>query len=93
MQSMLEFYADQEPNAQSTIDIFKDEWISILPDALCAGSTNLFDDPRIAWVHSVFNICGKSVLELGPLEGGHTFTLHNLGANTVTSIEGNSARS
>jgi hypothetical protein len=42
------------------------------------------------WPHSQFNISGKSVLELGPLEGGQTYALHNLGASTITAVEGNS---
>lgn len=90
MQSMLDFYADTEPNAQSTVDIFKGEWLSVLPGGLNSGWADLFNVSRVAWPNSLFNISGKSVLELGPLEGGHSFALHHIGAATITAVEGNS---
>ena len=90
MPSMLDFYADTEPNAQSTVDIFKGEWLSVLPGGLNSGWADLFNDNRVAWPNSLFNISGKSVLELGPLEGGHSFALHHIGAATITAVEGNS---
>jgi hypothetical protein len=42
------------------------------------------------WPHGVFDFTGKSILELGPLEAGQTFALHELGARTITAVEGNS---
>jgi hypothetical protein len=90
MQSMLDFYADSEPNAQSTVDIFKGEWLSVLPGVSNSGWIDLFNVSRVAWPDSLFNISGKSVLELGPLEGGQSFALHNIGADTITAVEGNS---
>jgi hypothetical protein len=90
MQLGLSLHATQEPTSQATVDIFKDEWWSQLPDGLRSGSAGLFGDPRVAWANNQLDISGKSVLELGPLEGGHTFTLHSLGADTITAIEGNS---
>jgi 16S rRNA A1518/A1519 N6-dimethyltransferase RsmA/KsgA/DIM1 with predicted DNA glycosylase/AP lyase activity len=64
--------------------------------AVCAsrrtelGWADPFNVDRVAWPNSLFDISGKSVLELGPLEGGHSFALHNIGASTITAIEGNS---
>jgi Protein of unknown function (DUF1698) len=90
MQSMLDFYARAEPSAQLTVDIFKGEWLSILPGRLNSGWADLFTDARVAWPNTLFDISGKSVLELGPLEGGQTFALHNIGAKTITAVEANS---
>ena len=45
--------------------------------------------PAQNWALSLLgSIEGQSVLELGPLEGGHTYMLHKAGAN-ITSIEAN----
>lgn len=78
------------PTAQLAIDLF-DGWTSKLPDELGVKSGNamLFDDGRTHWALGLLgSIEGQSVLELGPLEGGHTYMLHKAGAN-VTAIEAN----
>lgn len=62
----------------------------MLPDGLRSGVFDLFHDPRVALAHSVLDFSGKSVLELGPLEGGHTFGIHSLGASTIIAVEANS---
>jgi hypothetical protein len=90
MKSILDLYSNNEPTPQSTIDIFKDEWSSKLPDGLSAGSADLFNVDRVMWPQTRFDFSGKSVLELGPLEGGQTYALHNLGASIITAVEGNS---
>ena len=90
MNSVLDFYAMQEPTVQQTIDIFKEQWSSKLPGQIQSGSLDLFEVERVMWPHRMFDITGKSILELGPLEGGQTFALHKLGARTITAIEGNS---
>ncbi len=80
------------PTPQSTIDII-DGWISILPanlDAKTGGYAPLFDDNRVTWaIEKLGGVKGADVLELGPLEGGHTYMLHQAGAKSITSIEGN----
>jgi SAM-dependent methyltransferase len=49
----------------------------------------LFDDPRITWVvDHVGGVDGFRILELGPLEAGHTAMLHDAGASVV-AIESN----
>ena len=78
------------PTPQLTIDLI-DGWTSRLPDELNvkAGQANLFNDARTDWALSLLgSLEGQSVLELGPLEGGHTYMLHKVGAN-VTAIEAN----
>jgi hypothetical protein len=80
------------PTPQSTIDII-DGWISILPanlEAKTGGYAPLFDDDRVTWaIEKLGGVKGADVLELGPLEGGHTYMLHQAGAKSITSIEGN----
>jgi hypothetical protein len=80
-------HAGHAPNHQSTIDIFKGEWISKLPEELVSGSAVLFDDERIRWADKIFGVDGKRVLELGPLEAGHTYMIHRLGAKEVVAVE------
>src|SRR5438874_1385363 len=80
------------PTPQSTIDIL-DGWASILPAELGAntgGYAPLFDDHRATWaIDQLGGVKGASVLELGPLEGGHTYMLDRAGAKSITAIEGN----
>jgi len=79
---------------QSTLDIFKGQWSSKLPDTfgkLEAGYAALFEDPRISWaVEQIGGVQNKKILELGPLEAGHTYMLENLGAASIVSVEANS---
>jgi hypothetical protein len=90
MHPTLELYATQQPTPQATADIFKDVWLSTLPEGLRSGSMDMFHDPRVALAHRFFDFSRKSVLELGPLEGGHTYGIHALGASSITAVEGNS---
>ena len=59
-------------------------------ESVHTGVTPLFDDPRIRWAESVFGgFQGMRALELGPLEGGHSFMLDRGGATSVDAIEAN----
>ncbi|MEH2069893.1 MAG: class I SAM-dependent methyltransferase [Nostoc sp.] len=91
--SILEQYIKSAPSPQIALDIFKNEWSSKLPAPLAdlkAGSVPLFEDPRIDWAASQLGgIQGKTVLELGPLEAGHTYMLECLEAASIVSIEAN----
>jgi len=91
--SVLDRYVTTIPNAQNAVDIFRGEWSSVLPEAAgasSAGFSNLFDDARIKWfIDSIGGVSGKDVLELGPLEGGHTWTLEQRGAASILAIEAN----
>jgi hypothetical protein len=50
----------------------------------------LFQDPRIDWaVRTLGGVEGAAVLELGPLEGAHSWMLEQRGAASVTAIEAN----
>lgn len=95
----LDFYVNSYPTDFNSINLFKNEWSSILPGELAAfgGGSQLFDDSRVKyWVNkiseyfpvSLSNPSLFNVLELGPLEGGHTFMLSKNGWN-ITAIESN----
>lgn len=87
------------PSDQNALDLFAGEWSSQPPanrPDLKAGATPLFDDPRIAWAHHRLmemgledGFRGREVVELGPLEGGHTYLIDRLEARAVTAIEAN----
>lgn len=91
--NILDEYVTLTPNPQNALDIFKGEWSSKLPEPLAnlrAGSVPLFEDSRIEWCVAQLNgIEGKTVLELGPLEAGHTYMLERFGAAEIVSIEAN----
>ena len=75
------------------LDIFEGEWASRFPppfEALNAGSIPLFQDSRVHWMfQELGGIGGFRVLELGPLEAGHSYMLDRSGAAAVLSIEAN----
>ncbi|MEH1894348.1 MAG: class I SAM-dependent methyltransferase [Nostoc sp.] len=91
--NILDQYIKSAPSPQNALDIFKSEWSSKLPAPLAdfkAGSIPLFEDARIDWVSTKLGgIKGKTVLELGPLEAGHTYMLECLEAASILSIEAN----
>lgn len=84
-------YVDEVPSTQQTVDVFKGDWASHLPlDGVVSGQAPLFDDSRIRWLCDVIGgVEGMNVLELGPLEGGHSWMLEQAGAASITAIEGN----
>jgi hypothetical protein len=88
---LLDGYVESVPSDQSALDIFKGEWSSRLPGIrkeLHAGSIPLFEDARILWAADQFGgFHHKRVLELGPLEAGHSYMLESLGADSVISVE------
>lgn len=50
----------------------------------------LFQDSRITWLISeVGDLHGRHILELGPLEGGHSYMLEQAGAASVIAVEAN----
>ena len=82
------------PTQQNALDIFKDEWSSAMPAATGfttqPGHAGLFQDPRIVWMEQKLgSVRGSIVLELGPLEGGHTYMIEKMGAKSVLAIESN----
>ncbi len=58
--------------------------------ALKAGDLSMFEDGRIAWgLSQLGGVKDQSVLELGPLEGGHSYMFERAGAASVLAIEAN----
>jgi hypothetical protein len=84
-------YVDDVPSLQQTVDIFKGDWASRLPlEGVETGKAELFEDSRIRWmIDTLGSVQGMDVLELGPLEGGHSWMLEQAGAASVTAVEGN----
>jgi len=95
MSNILDEYVTTLPTAQNALDIFKAEWISHLPPessrlGWVAGKMPLFQDARITWaINQLGGVEGCRVLELGPLEAGHTYMLEKMGASSVLAIESN----
>lgn len=91
--NILDQYIKSAPSSQNCLDIFRGEWASRFPgkfSSLQAGQTPLFEDARITWAVEQFGkIRDQNVLELGPLEGGHTYMLEQFGAASITSVEAN----
>lgn len=87
-----ENYVGGFPSAEAGLSLFAGTWSSKLPlKDLESGYAPLFADERINWLISQLgSIQGMDILELGPLEAGHTFMLHNAGAERITGIEANS---
>jgi hypothetical protein len=91
--TILDVYVNKAPAPQNALDIFKGEWASRLPThfaSLEAGRIPLFEDRRLEWFKAeVGGVEGQTVLELGPLEAGHTYMLERCGAQAITAIESN----
>lgn len=92
-------FHDRAPSPQAAVDIFKGRWASRFPDReppLVAGTAPHFTaegDHRPAQAARAFGgeagrLDGFRIVELGPLEGGHTYQLEGLGAQVV-AIEAN----
>lgn len=90
-----DYYVTKAPSPQNVLDLFAGEWSSAMPEGTglfsSPGSAALFSDPRVLWAKDVFGgFDGMNVLELGPLEGAHSYMLSGLGANSVLAVEANS---
>jgi SAM-dependent methyltransferase len=86
----VERYIRAAPLPQNAVDLFKGLWWSRLPDEfnVSAGRTEHFADVRTQRaIEALGGVSGKSVLELGPMEGGHTYMLERAGARSVLAIE------
>jgi hypothetical protein len=82
-------YSDVAPAERNALTLFANEWSSAVPGGIGPGPAPLFADDRIVWMGQILGgLDGLSVLELGPLEGGHSYMLERLGAR-VEAIEGN----
>jgi len=92
--SILDSYCRLTPTDQNAVDIFQGEWSSQFPppfDYLKAGQLAIFQDVRLAWaIKAMGGVGNQTVLELGPLEGGHAYMLEHAGAAFISAIEANS---
>lgn len=79
------------PSPANMVQLFKNGWASSLPiEGVESGMSQLFDDGRIKWfLAKTGGVDGKSVLELGPLEAGHTYMIEKAGARRIVAIEAN----
>lgn len=92
MDDTLEVYTTAAPSPQTQAALFDGQWTSAvpLPDGTTVGGTreDLFADDRITWMLDELGpVEGMRVLELGPLEAGHTFMLEQAGAGEVVAVE------
>lgn len=92
---ILSQYVIKNPENQNILDIFAGEWSSSMPvhSGLHAqpGLARLFEDHRLQWAaEALGGLAGLKVLELGPLEGGHSYMLQQMGVEEVLAIEANS---
>lgn len=82
-------FVDWFPERANAGRAFADEWSSAVPGLPNTGHASLFEDGRIPWFEDKLGgFRGRQVLELGPLEGGHTHMMTQRGA-TVLAIESN----
>src|SRR5664280_1000806 len=85
------------PAPQNAIDIFSHRWASDLADVVPgvqSGQARHFGaDPRPAFAFNHIKpdvvARGARILELGPLEGGHTYQFERLGAAEIIAVEAN----
>jgi hypothetical protein len=91
LSTLFEQYVDSAPSAQNAVDAIPG-WTCALPPEACAtaGPLPLYADDRIAWLLGQYgNLEGCSVLELGPLEGSHTYMIERAGAARIDAVEAN----
>ena len=91
--AVLEAYVREAPSPQTAVDAFAGEWASAFPPPLehvRAGGAPLFSAPHVGWgLERLGGVTGQRVLELGPLEGAHTWQLDRAGAREVVAVEAN----
>ena len=87
---VLDRYVAELPSAQTAIDSMPG-WIGAMPPGAgaTAGEFPFYADPRIVRLIAGYACAGRTVLELGPLEGFHTYMLHEAGAAAIDAIEAN----
>lgn len=91
LEAIFDQYEQGKPGHQNAIDALPG-WSCAFPPAfkLKAGKLPLYADDRINWALQTFgSIAGKKVLEVGPLEGMHTYMLHRQRPARIDAIEAN----
>ena len=94
-QGALDHYVDGAPSPQRIVDLFAGEWSTRFPEESGVvsdpGPSELFGDGRLLWaLDRLGGVAGRSVVELGPLEGAHTVMLERAGATRIDAVEANS---
>jgi hypothetical protein len=86
-----ERFVRDAPSPQGTIDAVSGAWASRLPlPGVSAGEAELFSDARVEWaIEELGGVSGANCVELGPLEGGHSYMLEQAGAAQVVAVEAN----
>lgn len=89
--TITEVYEFGAPSYQNAIDLLPGWNHGFPPEMnLNAGPAYMYEDPRIHWAVEQFgSIEGKRILELGPLEGQHTYMLERYGAGEIDAVEAN----
>jgi hypothetical protein len=79
------------PSPQTAIDAAPSAWASRLPlPGVNSGESELFADSRVDWgIEALGGVSEAKCVELGPLEGGHSYMLERAGAGGVTAVEAN----
>jgi hypothetical protein len=83
-------FESRAPSAQNCIDAVPG-WNTRFPDeyGVVAGNLVHFPDERVLWAIARYgSVANANVLEIGPMEGAHTFLLQHHGAH-VTAVEAN----
>lgn len=82
-------YVTEAPTPAAPFDLFAGEWSSAVP-GVPTGKVALFDDGRVRWFSErLGGFAGRRILELGPLEGGHTAMVAAERPARLVAIEGN----
>lgn len=83
-------FVHEAPSAQTAIDASPVPWASHIPLNVSSGDSRLFEDTRVTWaLEHMGGVASADCLELGPLEGGHTYMLEHAGATRVVAVEAN----
>ncbi len=84
-------YERRAPHPQNALDLIPG-WTCALPKkfGVTAGKIALHGDPRLIWALNQYgSLEGKRILELGPLEGAHSYLLEQRRAAEILAIEAN----
>jgi hypothetical protein len=86
-----ERFVNQAPSPRTATESVSTAWASRLPlPGVSSGEAELFADPRAEWaIELLGGVSGAKCVELGPLEGGHSYMLERAGASSVTAVEAN----
>ncbi|WP_413992045.1 class I SAM-dependent methyltransferase [Labrys okinawensis] len=89
---VFDHYVVSMPTQQNAVDLVEGWNCAFPPEfGVAGGELAAYQDPRIGWMLEKYGSTEhRSVLELGPLEGGHTVMMERSGAAQIDAIEANS---